>query len=67
MLWTIWWRHGMRKDIIKLSHEAGLDEVDKDDDVELLESHEEPLTNEELQVLEQERAYERREEEEEMP
>lgn len=54
----------IRKDIVQLSHEAGFEDVDDEDVAELLASHEEPLTNEELTMLEQERAYEKNEEEE---
>ncbi|XP_051885228.1 tigger transposable element-derived protein 1-like [Pristis pectinata] len=40
-------------DIVQLAAQAGLDEVDADDVVELLRSHGDGLTNEELQELEQ--------------
>ena len=43
-------------DIVRLSHLAGFREVDEDDIEDLLESHDEPLTNEELMDLAQERA-----------
>ncbi|KAK4315557.1 hypothetical protein Pmani_013248 [Petrolisthes manimaculis] len=47
----------VRKDIMRLSHLAGFKEVNEDDIQELLDSHDEPLTNEDLMQLEQERAH----------
>lgn len=46
----------VRKDIARLSHLAGFKEVNEDDIQELLDSHDEPLSNEDLMQLEQERA-----------
>lgn len=45
-----------RKDNENLSHQAGFEEVDEDDVKDLLESHKEPLTNEELMELDKEKA-----------
>ena len=53
----------VKKDIVRLSHEVGFTEVDEKDLDGLLESHSEPLSNEEL--LELERAAAEKEEEEE--
>ena len=53
----------VKKDIVRLSHEVGFTEVDEEDLDGLLESHSEPLSNEEL--LELERAAAEKEEEEE--
>ncbi|KAK4328695.1 hypothetical protein Pmani_000891 [Petrolisthes manimaculis] len=47
----------VRMDIMRLSHLAGFKEVNEDDIQELLDSHDEPLTNEDLMQLEQERAH----------
>ncbi|KAK4325247.1 hypothetical protein Pmani_004205 [Petrolisthes manimaculis] len=41
----------LRSDIVRLSHRAGFDEVDEDDVQELLDSHSQPLTNEELEDM----------------
>uniref|UniRef100_UPI00358F6F9C uncharacterized protein isoform X1 n=1 Tax=Myxine glutinosa TaxID=7769 RepID=UPI00358F6F9C len=49
-------------EIVGLAKEAGFDEVDLDDVVELLESHGEDLSNQDLIELEQQRARERQEE-----
>lgn len=48
----------LTKDIVKLAQQAGFEEVDENDVTELLESHNEELTNEDLLELEQERAHE---------
>jgi len=53
------------KDIVWLSHEAGFDEVDKDDTVKLLESHREILSNEDLIAIQQEGVHQDAEDEEE--
>ncbi|KAK4308438.1 hypothetical protein Pmani_019859 [Petrolisthes manimaculis] len=46
----------IRKDIVRLFHLAGFKEVDEDDVQELLQSHSEPLSNEDLMQLDQHRA-----------
>ncbi|KAK4320480.1 hypothetical protein Pmani_008646 [Petrolisthes manimaculis] len=46
----------IRKDIVRFSHLAGFKEVDEDDVQELLQSHSEPLSNEDLMRLDQDRA-----------
>ena len=53
------------RDIVGLAHTAGMDEVDEEGVNELLESHEEELSNEDLMLLEQDRAAEGDENEEE--
>ena len=46
----------IHKDIIRFSHMAGFKEVDEDDVNKLLQSHDEPLNNEDLMELDQEQA-----------
>ncbi|KAK4320205.1 hypothetical protein Pmani_008924 [Petrolisthes manimaculis] len=46
----------IRKNIVRLFHLAGFKEVDEDDVQELLQSHSEPLSNEDLMQLDQHRA-----------
>ncbi|KAK3875186.1 hypothetical protein Pcinc_019926 [Petrolisthes cinctipes] len=48
----------LTKEIVMLAQQAGFEEVDENDVTELLESHNEELTNEDLMELEQERAHE---------
>lgn len=48
----------LTKEIVKLAQEAAFDEVDEDYVTELLESHNEELTNEDLMEMEGERAHE---------
>lgn len=45
----------IRKGIAKLSHKAGFKELDEGDVSELLQSHYEPLNNDDLMELDQER------------
>lgn len=45
-------------EVVSLAHKAGMEEVDEEDVNELLTSHEQELTNEELIAIEQERAVE---------
>ncbi|KAK4300258.1 hypothetical protein Pmani_027528 [Petrolisthes manimaculis] len=46
----------VRKDLVRLSHSAGFNEVDEEDIQQLFDSHAEPLSNEDLMEIEQERA-----------
>lgn len=55
----------VRKELVTLSHKLGFDEVDEDDVQELLDSHAEPLSTEELIQLEQEKAHQEDDDEEE--
>ncbi|CAM2116021.1 unnamed protein product [Caretta caretta] len=48
----------MKKDILSLAKKAGFDEVEEADVTQLLKSHEEELTNEDLMQLEVTRAME---------
>lgn len=43
----------IRKNIVRIKRLAGLKEVDEDDVKELLQAHDEPLSNEDLMELEQ--------------
>ncbi|KAK4311594.1 hypothetical protein Pmani_016911 [Petrolisthes manimaculis] len=45
----------VRKDLVRLSHIAGFNEVDEEDIQQLFDSHEEPLSNEDLIQIEQQR------------
>ncbi|XP_063843232.1 tigger transposable element-derived protein 1-like [Scylla paramamosain] len=56
----------VRRDIVHLSHLAGFTEVDELDVEDFLESHDQPLSNEDLVQLEQERLVTEEEEEEEL-
>lgn len=46
----------VRKDLVRLSHIAGFNEVDEEDIQQLFDSHEEPLSNKDVIQIEQERA-----------
>ncbi|KAG7155119.1 Tigger transposable element-derived protein 1-like 196 [Homarus americanus] len=46
----------VQQDIVTLANNVGFEEVIENDVVELLETHREDLTNEDLMMLEQERA-----------
>ncbi|KAK4312082.1 hypothetical protein Pmani_016438 [Petrolisthes manimaculis] len=46
----------VRKDLVRLLHSAGFNEVDEEDIQQLFDSHAEPLSNEDLMEIEQERA-----------
>lgn len=54
-----------RLDIVSLSHQAGFEEADEEDVINLLESKREPLTIEEFMELDQEKALSSDDEEEE--
>lgn len=51
------------REIVGLAHDVGFNDVDEDDINELLGSHDEELTNEDLIVMEQDRAAEEQEQE----
>ncbi|KAG0729772.1 hypothetical protein GWK47_029657 [Chionoecetes opilio] len=55
------------REIVNLAHTAGMDEVGEEDIVELLASHDEELSNEDLMAIEQVRALEEETAEEDDP
>lgn len=55
----------VRKDIVHISHKAGFNEVDENDVQELLDSHSEPLSNDDLMELEKQNTLEEMEEDKE--